>query len=161
MRSGLFVLFFFAIRALTGIAHAAGDERRHDMAMNDEAAEDDRRLVAYPEALRIKTLANMRDHLLALSEIQAALAKDDFDAAAEIAENRLGMSSLSLHGAHEVAPLMPEGMQQAGTALHHAASRFARTAKDAGVTGDMKAALGALAETTQTCAACHAAYRLQ
>lgn len=169
MRFGLFATFAILLSAGAGLAYAAGDEHQHHMPMVDHATHaaaepakpDERQLVAYPEALRIKTLANMRDHLLALSEIQEALAKNEFDKAAEIAESRLGMNSLSLHGAHEVAAFMPAGMQQAGTAMHHAASRFARTAKDAGVTGDMKAVLGALAETTQTCTACHAAYRLQ
>jgi len=34
-------------------------------------------------------------------------------------------------------------------------------AKDASVTGDVKAALSALAVVSQTCVACHAAYRIQ
>ncbi|MFC3676107.1 hypothetical protein [Ferrovibrio xuzhouensis] len=155
-----------------GFALAADDMHQHQqhmpqqqMPMGDRAAQqaasDERQLVTYPEALRIRTLANMRNHLLALSEIQEALATSDFDKAADIAESRLGMNSLSLHGAHEVAPFMPEGMQLAGTAMHHAASRFALAAKDAGVTGDMKSALSALAMTTQACTACHSAYRLQ
>jgi hypothetical protein len=53
------------------------------------------------------------------------------DIAAKIAESRLGMSSLSLHGAAEIAKYMPQGMQNAGTAMHHAASRFAIAAQDA------------------------------
>jgi len=125
------------------------------------AMADARQLVVFPEMMRQSTLANMRDHLQALADIQQALAGGHFDAAADIAESRLGMNSLSLHGAHEVAPLMPAGMQQAGTAMHHAASRFALAAKDAGVTGDLKPALQALGETMQACAACHSGYRLQ
>ena len=42
-----------------------------------------------------------------------------------------------------------------------AASRFAVTATDAGVTGDYKAALTALGEVTATCVGCHAGYRLK
>ncbi|HTQ75290.1 MAG TPA: hypothetical protein VMI74_13485 [Burkholderiales bacterium] len=103
----------------------------------------------------------MRDHLRTLSEIQNYLAKYDFDHAADIAEKRLGMSSFDLHGSHEVAPYMPKGMQEAGTALHHAASRFAVAAQEAAVDRDLGRALGALNEVTQTCIACHAAYRLK
>jgi cytochrome c556 len=44
--------------------------------------------------------------------------------------------------------------------MHHAASRFAVTAQEAAVTGDLARALGGLAEVTQQCVACHAAYRL-
>lgn len=111
--------------------------------------------------MRSHTLANMRDHLLTMGEIQAALANGSFDKASELAEQRLGMSSLELHGAHEVAKYMPKGMQDAGTAMHHSASQFAIVVKDASVSGDFKPALGALARLNQTCVACHAAYRLR
>ncbi|WP_395701976.1 hypothetical protein [Aquabacterium sp.] len=129
-------------------------------AQDPAAAADPRRPVAFPEPLRRHTLANMRDHLLALGEMQDALAKGEFDRAADVAEQRLGMSSLKTHGAHEVARYMPQGMQDAGTAMHRAASQFATVAKDASVTGDLRPALAALARVNQACVACHAAYRL-
>ena len=114
------------------------------------------------EAVSGKRLdAYLRDHLLALQEIQDALAAGAFDRAADVAEQRLGMSSLIAHGAHEVAKYMPKGMQDAGTAMHRSASRFSVAALDAAVTDDVKPALGALAEVTANCVACHAAYRLQ
>ncbi len=117
--------------------------------------------MAFPAPLKAHTLANMRDHLLAITEIQELLAAGAWDKAAATAETRLGMASLPSHGAHEVARYMPEGMQQAGTAMHQAASRFARAATDASVTGDARAAIRALAEVSRTCVACHAGYRLQ
>jgi len=39
------------------------------------------------------------------------LSRSEFDKAASIAETRLGMSSLELHGAAYIAPFMPQGMQ--------------------------------------------------
>lgn len=125
------------------------------------APKDARQAVRFPKTLREHTLANMRDHLLALQEIQEALAQQEYDKAADIAEQRIGMSSLSLHGAHDVAKYMPKGMQEAGTAMHRNASRFAVAAKDAGATGDVRPALAALAATTAQCVACHAGYRVQ
>lgn len=125
------------------------------------APRDVRQLVKYPTALRIHTLANMRDHLQTMGDIQEALSKGSFDKASELAEQRLGMSSLEMHGAHEVARYMPSGMQDAGSAMHHSASKFALIAKDASVTGDLKAALTSLHQLNQTCVACHAAFRLQ
>ena len=125
------------------------------------APKDTRQAVYFPKTLREHTLANMRDHLLALQEIQGALAKQEYDKAADIAEHRLGMSSLSLHGAHDVAKYMPKGMQEAGTAMHRNASRFAVAAKDAAATGDVRPALAALAATTAQCVACHAGYRVK
>ncbi|MGE0671414.1 MAG: hypothetical protein AB7O64_00010 [Methylibium sp.] len=122
---------------------------------------DHRQAVRFPEPLRSHTLANMRDHLLALGEIQEALSRADFDRASDIAEERLGMSSLQTHGAHDVAKFMPKAMQDAGTAMHRSASQFATVAKDASVTGDLKPALAALARVNQTCVACHAGFRMQ
>ena len=122
---------------------------------------DGRQLVPFPEPMRAHTLANMRDHLRTLQEIQAALAKDDFDGAAALAETRLGMTSLALHDAAHLAGFMPEPMQQMGTAMHRAASRFAVVAQDAGATHDPRPVMAALAEVTRQCVACHAAYRLQ
>lgn len=122
---------------------------------------DQRQFVRFPDALRDHTLANMRDHLLALQEIQLHLGMGHNDIAAKIAESRLGMSSLGLHGAADAAKYMPQGMQDAGTAMHRAASRFAIAAQDAGVTGDSKPVFTGLADLTAQCVGCHAGYRLQ
>ena len=54
-----------------------------------------------------------------------------------------------------------KAMQDAGSAMHRSASQFAVVAKDASVTGDWKAAVGALARVNQTCVACHAGFRLE
>lgn len=124
-------------------------------------AADTRVLVEFPSPLAAHTLANMRDHLVALQEINEALGTGKFEKASKIAEDRLGMSSLRLHGAHEVAKFMPQGMQDAGTAMHRAASRFAIEAQNASVTGDLKSALRSLSEVMGACVGCHAGYRLK
>jgi hypothetical protein len=103
----------------------------------------------------------MRDHLLTLSRIQEYLSQHDFDNAADLAEKRLGMSSLRLHGAHEIAPYMPKRMQDLGGAMHHAASQFAIATQEAAFDKDVGRALAALTKVTQACVACHAAYRLK
>jgi hypothetical protein len=155
-----------AIGACLGAAPAHAQQ--HDPAMHAQhqaqaavPARDARQPAKFPKTLREHTLANMRDHLLALQEIQDALAKQEYDKAGDIAEHRLGMSSLVLHGAHEVAKYMPKGMQDAGTAMHRNASRFALASRDAGATGDVKPALAALASMTAQCVACHSGYRVQ
>lgn len=127
----------------------------------DKPSADTRELVKFPPELTEHTLANMRDHLLALQEINDALAKGDNNKAAKIAEERLGMTSLKSHGAHEVAKYMPQGMQDAGSGMHRAASRFAIEAQNAGVTGDLKPAFGALSEVMSGCVGCHAGYKLK
>ncbi len=124
-------------------------------------AADPRQRVEMPAAMQEHMLANMRDHLVALGETQAALAAGRYGEAADIAEQRIGMSSLQGHGASHMAPFMPKPMQDIGTAMHRSASRFARTTQEAAVTNDLPRALGALAELTRQCTACHASYRLR
>jgi hypothetical protein len=125
------------------------------------AADDSRQFVEMPAPMQAHMIANMRDHLAAVSEIQAALAAGKYEHAADIAESRLGMSSLAAHGAAHMAPFMPPAMQDIGTAMHRAASRFARTAQEADVTNDLPHALGALAEVTRQCVNCHQHYRIR
>ena len=52
---------------------------------------------------------------------------------------------------------MPKGMQDAGTAMHKAASRFALKAQE----GEVLPAYKALNEVTSACVACHAGYRIR
>ena len=156
--------------ALAPLALAQDHEQMH-MHMHDAgpqaaapehaAGTDARVSVKFPPMLKEHTLANMRDHLQTLSEIQGYLAAQDFDRAADLAEQRLGMSSLPLHGAHDVAPYMPKGMQDAGTAMHRSASQFAVATQEAAIDRDVPRALAALDKVTQACVACHAAYRLK
>jgi hypothetical protein len=148
-----------AIVFVGGLARA--QQHNHNHAGQGVAPPDTRVLVKFPPELAEHTLTNMRDHLLALEEINAAMAKGQFDEAAKIAEARLGMSSLGLHGASDVAPFMPQGMQDAGTGMHRAASRFAIEAQNASVTGDLRPAFGALADVMSGCNGCHAGYRLR
>jgi hypothetical protein len=172
MRIGVFVT-----AALLGIGVAAGASaqdhdpsmHQHDHGMSrDEPAKmhgadpivDTRQMVYFPNQLRERTLANMRDHLLSLQQVHEALSTLDYDKAADIAEHRLGMSSLGLHGAHEVAKYMPQGMQDIGTAMHRSASRFAAAAQESAATGDIKPTLAALSRLSGACVACHASYRV-
>lgn len=121
---------------------------------------DDRTKVDFPPMMRDHMLGNMRDHLTALQEITASLAAGEYDQAADVAETRLGMSSLKLHGAAHMEKMMPKEMSAIGTEMHHAASRFAVSARDADVDGGLGKAFGALSEVMQQCVACHSSYRV-
>ena len=121
------------------------------------AAEDTREKVDFPGMMRQHQLSNMRDHLAALNEILALLANSDLDKAADIAEHRLGMTSMVAHNASHMAPYMPKGMQDIGSEMHHAASRFAMAAQE----GDLPRTLDSLSKVTQQCVACHSTYRVQ
>lgn len=144
-----------------GSATLAVAQHQHSYDMSAPSAPDAREFVKFPPMLVEQTLANMRDHLQTLQEIQLHLGMGQTEVAAKLAESRLGMSSLGLHGAAEVSKYMPQGMQDAGTAMHRAASRFAVIAQDAGATGDLKPVFAGLAEITAQCVGCHAGYRLK
>ena len=121
------------------------------------ADEDSRQLVELPEMMQLHMMSNMRDHLVAINEILITMANGQLDQAAEVAESRLGMSSLESHGASHMSRFMPEGMRQAGTSMHRAASRFALRAQE----GEALPAYSALAEVTSACVACHTNYRIR
>jgi hypothetical protein len=121
------------------------------------ADDDSRRLVQLPEMMQQHMMSNMRDHLVAINEILIKMANGDFEKAAEVAEYRLGMSSLKSHEAGHMAKFMPEGMRQAGTAMHKAASRFALKAQEE----EILPAYKALSEVTSACVTCHSGYRIR
>lgn len=153
------VLAVFAFGSETFAVAQHQHQHSHDPSALPAA--DSRQFVEFPAPLTEHTLANMRDHLQTIQDIQSQLAMGHGETAAKIAETRLGMSSLGLHGAEEVSKYMPRGMQDAGTAMHRAASRFAIIAQESDVTGDLKPALAGLAEITAQCVGCHSAYRLK
>ena len=101
-------------------------------------ADDKRIYVELPPMMREHMLANMRDHLLALQTITQQLANQEFDQAADTAEQRLGMSSLERHGASHMGNFMPRAMGEIGTGMHLAASRFAVVSQNAAVDGGLK-----------------------
>lgn len=121
------------------------------------AGEDSRQWVKLPEMMQQHMLSNMRDHLVAIDEILKSLSSGRLDRAAEVAESRLGMSSLESHGASHMAQFMPAGMRQAGTEMHRAASRFALRAQE----GELLPAYTALVEVTSACVTCHSGYRIR
>ena len=120
-------------------------------------ADDSRQLVLLPKMMQEHMLSNMRDHMQAISDILKNMGDGELEKAADIAEKRLGMSSLESHGASHMAILMPEGMQQAGTSMHKAASRFSLKAQE----GEILAAYKMLADVTSACVSCHALYRIR
>lgn len=122
-----------------------------------QAENDTRQLVKFPEMMQQHMMANMRQHLESINEILFLMSNNKLDQAADVAEQRLGMTSLTSHNASHMAKFMPKGMRQAGTSMHKAASRFALTAQE----GDSSAAYKVLGEVTSACVACHTGYRIR
>jgi hypothetical protein len=136
-------------------------DQMHMMHAGNGTTQDNRVPVDFPAPMKEHILTNMRDHLLTISQIQEAMGKGQYDKAAQLAEDRLGMNALKLHGAYENSKFMPKGMQELGSAMHRNASKFAIEVQNTASTGELKPALIALGNTTQACVACHAGYRLK
>lgn len=120
---------------------------------------DPRQLVEMPDQARKLMREDMLAHLSALNEIIAHLAANDLDAAAEIAESRMGKSSMGKHRGTGMGPgrFMPPEMRSIGWGMHEAATEFSQLVKK----GDSKNAYVALQKITGSCVACHYAYRTQ
>lgn len=113
-------------------------------------------MVELPAHMKGHMLENMRGHLLVVNQLLLLLSEERFDEAADLAEEELGMSSLSKHGANHIAPLYPEGMRAVGTQMHKSASQFSRVAQE----GDLADSIKALGKVISSCTACHAAYKV-
>ena len=150
MRTEQMKRFLYGACVVATLSPAFAADRVHVPAKT----QDTRLAVDFPEGIKQAMLERMRRNLSDIHEIQKALAESDYERAADVAENSLGVSSLGPHNARQ-APYMPEAMQHLGMEMHRASSRVARAAQEA----DTTKALRGLAEVTGTCVACHALYR--
>lgn len=118
---------------------------------------DLRQLVSMPDQARELMRKDMLNHLSSLNEIIGYLAETNLDAAADVAETKMGRSSMGKHRGTGMGPgrFMPLEMRKLGWGMHDAASEFSKIAKQ----GDLKNAYGALQKVTGSCVACHYSYR--
>ncbi len=118
---------------------------------------DPRQLVLMPDQARELMRKDMLDHLSALNEIIGYLAANDLGKAADVAETRMGRSSMGKHRGTGMGPgrFMPLEMRNIGWGMHDAATVFSKIAKQ----GDSKSAYSALQGITSSCVACHYSYR--
>jgi hypothetical protein len=98
---------------------------------------------------------NMRDHLLAVQEIVAALATEDF-AAVERAAGRIAYSERMGQMCTHMGAGAP-GFTEQALAFHHTADGIVVAARE----GDRARVLTALGATLGTCTSCHAAWKQQ
>jgi hypothetical protein len=96
---------------------------------------------------------NMRDHLVAVQEIVAALARSDF-AAVERSAARLGSSDRMGAMCTHMGAGAP-GFTTQALAFHETADGIARAAKERG----REATLAAVAATVAACTGCHATWK--
>jgi hypothetical protein len=98
---------------------------------------------------------NMRDHLVAVQEIVAAIATDDF-AGVERAAGRIGFSEQMGRMCTHMGAGAP-GFTEQALNFHHTADRISAAARDR----DRARVLTELGATLKTCTSCHAAWKQQ
>ena len=146
----------FVFSAQSAISEESGDQARN---AQDSSGGDPRQLVSMPEQTQEIMRKDMVDHLSALGEIIGHLGSNDLEAAAEVAETRMGRSSMGKHRGTGMGPgrYMPVEMRKLGWGMHDAATEFSQAAKQ----GDVQAAYKALQKITSACVACHYSYRIR
>ena len=151
-------VFIFFLLFASQVAHS---EEATNKAQNVERSSDGdaRQLVSMPDQARELMRKDMLDHLSALNEIIGYLASNNLDAAADVAEARMGRSSMGKHRGTGMGPgrFMPVEMRNLGWGMHDAATEFSKIAKQ----GDLKSAYSALQKVTSSCVACHYSYRIR
>lgn len=120
---------------------------------------DSRQLVEMPEQARFYMRQDMLDHLRALNEIIGLLAAEDYETLAEVAEKRIGRSSMGKYRSTGMGPgrFMPLEMRNTGWSMHDAASELATHAKDK----NQKGIYQSLQKLTTACVICHSSYRIR
>ena len=98
---------------------------------------------------------NMRDHLLVVQEIIAALVSDDF-AAVERAARRIGFSEDTRQMCTRMGAAAP-GFTEQALAFHHRIDRVAVAARER----DRVGVLEQLGATLEICTACHSTWKQQ
>jgi len=98
---------------------------------------------------------NMRDHLVAVQEIVAALASEDF-AGVEKAAGRIGFSEQMGQMCTHMGAGAP-GFTERALEFHHTADRIAVAARE----HDKTRVLSELGVTLSTCTSCHATWKQQ
>ena len=150
----LFTAFSLSVLFQTAHGREAVNDPGHTQYASDA---DTRQFVEMPEQARKLMREEMLEHLSALNEIIAYLAANNLDAAAEVAESKMGRSSMGKHRGTGMGPgrFMPPEMRSIGRGMHEAATEFSQRAKQ----GDSKNAYVALQKITGSCVACHYGYR--
>jgi hypothetical protein len=122
-------------------------------AATSHGAQDARAPVPLTAAMATHQKRDMRDHLRAVQEITAALARDDFDAIATSAA-RIAWSEQQAEKCKHMGAGAP-GFAAVGENFHRTAGQIGAAARHR----DRSGVVRALDATLQTCVGCHESYR--
>lgn len=152
------------MRFLTSLVTVIGIAAAASLSAIADEVEDARQLVELPPNIEQKMLENMRDHITALDEIIGAVEAGNYEKAEDIAEYRLGWSSLVRRGDQEVANHWATPMQKMADQMYRASSNFVIVAQNASVEDNKESyqkLMRALRDMTSACRGCHEAFRVR
>ena len=117
---------------------------------------DTRTVVQLSPPHREVVLTEMRQFLVGLQQISAAMSRDDMETVSRVAHS-LG-SPMTHHVPPDLKQALPEEFRKLGFSVH---SDFDQIALDAESLGDSRHTLSQLGETLSKCVSCHAVYQIQ
>ena len=124
-------------------------------------AGDARQLAKLPAPAEATLREEMLDNLVTLNEILGLVVAGKVKEAGEVAEKKLGTSTMGRHRNKPFearpGPHMPPAMHELAMKGHQAATAFAAVA----ATGDREKTLAALPTLNSACVSCHLAYRVR
>jgi len=143
-------LLMMAAAAALLAAGADAQEMRHEHGAHT-APHDTRRVLDVPDAMKEHQKQNMREHLRAVQQVTAMMARGQWDEAAAVAHGQLGLTEemrrmCSMFG--------PEFMAM-GLAFHESGDRLGEALK----TKDRVKAETAMAGMLEKCVACHDTFK--
>ena len=146
--------WLFAVALLVMSLAPARSSHADDQAHKMPPASMDRRMPLPLLAMMAEhQKQNMREHLMAVQGIVAAISRDDMDGVAKAA-GRIGYSESMGQMCEHMGAAAP-GFTERALNFHHAADTIGEAARR----GDRPAVLTALDRTLQACVGCHAAFR--
>lgn len=145
-----------ALLAITCISSAVAEDKVMNMehhAMHQHMVMDERTSLNLAPQMAQHQLQNMRSHVVAVQTIIGLLASKDFDQAADVAHNQLGLTEEM----RKMCTTMSDNkdFNKLGLAFHQSADQLGETLK----TKDMKKSLEALHTTMNYCVQCHSTFR--
>lgn len=123
-------------------------------------ADDQRRLVAMPDAVHRSLQQVMQGHMTVLDTILSAIANERFDQAARMADERLRIGPLD----PEAEAALPPAMRDARSSFEESGKRLAAAARKTNADRSyfrMRRLTAAISEVTATCNMCHAHFRIR
>jgi uncharacterized membrane protein YedE/YeeE len=141
------------------VAAIATAQTADPIAPEPEPVAVSRQLVSMPLPAQRLLRKDMIDHLVVLNQLYIHVAAAEFEQASELAETRLGNSSMGRHRGTGMGPgrFMPPEMHKIGISMHRSASEFAAIAQKQ----DIEETYAALQRVYSFCVACHVGFRIR